>query len=68
MFAIKTRAKNFSEDEITTLVNLVLENTSELFAAFSTKLTSNDKEEICEYIARTISQDHGTTRSKHIGE
>ena len=40
---IKTRAKNFSNDEITTLVDLVLENKSKLFGAFSSKLTSSDK-------------------------
>ena len=65
MSAIKTRAKNFSKDKITTLVDLVLENKSKLFGAFSSKLTLNDKEELWKDIARTISRDHGTIRSKY---
>ena len=64
MSAIKTRAKNFSKDEITTLVDLVLENKSKLFGAFSSKLTLNDKEKLWEDIARSISRGHGTIRAR----
>ena len=54
MSAIKTRAKNFSKDEITTLVDLVLENKSKPFGASSSNLTLNDKKELWEDIACTI--------------
>ena len=37
--AMKTRAKNFSSDEISSLVDLVLENKSKLFGALSCSLT-----------------------------
>ena len=37
---------------------------SELFGAFISKLNSGDKEALWEDIARTISRDYGTIRSK----
>ena len=55
MSTIKTRAKNFPKEELTTLVDLVLENKSKLFGSFSSKLTSSDKDAVWEEIARTIS-------------
>ena len=64
MSTIKTRAKNFSKEELTILVNFVLENKSKLFGSFSSKLTSSDKEAFWEEIARTISRDHQTIRIK----
>ena len=64
MSIIKTRAKNFSNEEITSLVDLVLENKPKLFGAFSSKITSNEKDALWEEIARTISRTHGTIRSK----
>ena len=64
MSTIKTRAKNFSKEELTSLVDLVLENKSKLFGSFSSKLTSSDKDAVWEELARTISRDHQTIRSK----
>ena len=64
MAALKTRTKNFSKEELATLVDLVSENKAELFGAFSTKLTQLDKDAIWEKTANTISPDHGTLRSK----
>ena len=60
----KTRAKNFSDSEITNLVDLVLENKPKLFGAFSSTLTFDEKNKIWEQIANTISQEHGRIRTK----
>ena len=60
----KTRAKNFSYSEITTLVDLVLENKSKLFGAFSSTLIFDEKNSIWEQIANAFSQEHGAIRTK----
>ena len=44
--ALKARAKNFSSDEITQLVDLVLENKSKLFGALSSSLSYDEKNKI----------------------
>ena len=62
--AMKTRAKNFSSDEISSLVDLLLENKSKLFGALSCSMTFDEKNNVCEDIANEISQSHGTFRSK----
>ena len=54
--ALKARAKNFSSDEITQLVDLVLENKSKLFGALSSSLSYDEKNKIWEDIAKEISQ------------
>ena len=41
--SIKTRSKNFSADEISTLVDLVQENKSKLFGSLSSSLTYEEK-------------------------
>ena len=56
----KTRARNFSYSEITTLVDLFFENKSNLFGAFSLTLNFDEKNSIWEQIANAISQEHGT--------
>ena len=61
--ALKARAKNFSSDEITQLVDLVLENKSKLFGALSSSLSYDEKNKIWEDIAKEISQ-NGTFRNK----
>ena len=60
----KTRTNNFSNSEITTQVDLVLENKPKLFGAFSSTLTFGEKNKIWEQIASTISQEHGTILTK----
>ena len=54
--ALKARAKNFSSDEITQLVDLVLENKSKLFGALSSSLSYDEKNKIWEDIAKEKSQ------------
>ena len=61
---MKTRAKNFSSDEISSLVDLVLENKSKLFGALSCSLTFDEKNNVWAEIANEISQSHGSIRSK----
>ena len=55
--SIKTRVKNFSYSEITTLIDLVLENKPKLFSAFSSTLTFDEKKNIWKQIANAISQE-----------
>ena len=62
MAALKTRANNFSREELANLVDLVLENKAELFGGFSSKLTQLDKEAIWKEIAKVICRDHETLR------
>ena len=54
--ALKARAKNFYSDEITQLVDLVLENKSKLFGALSSSLSYDEKNKIWEDIAKEKSQ------------
>ena len=62
--AMKTRAKNFSSDEISSL-DLFLENKSKkLFGALSCSLTFDENNNVWQDIANEISQSHGTFRSK----
>ena len=64
MSVTKTRAKNFSNEEISTLVDLVMENKPKLFGSFSATSTFDEKNAIWEQIASTISQEHQTIRTK----
>ena len=64
MASTKTRAKNFSTQEINSLVDLVLENKAKLFGTLSSTLTFEEKTAIWESIATTISRDHGNIRNK----
>ena len=61
---MKTHANNFSSDEQSSQVDLVLENKSKLFGALSCSLTLDEKNNVWAYIANEISQSHGTFRSK----
>ena len=54
--SMKTRAKNFSSEEISSLVDLVLENKSKLFGALRCSLTFDEKNNVWEDIAEEISQ------------
>ena len=60
----RIRAKNFSQDEIKTMVDLIEENKASLFGALSSKLTFDDKNQIWEKIAGQISEMHGNIRTK----
>ena len=62
--SIKTRSKNFSADEISTLVDLVQENKSKLFGSLSSSLTYEEKNNVWKEIAEAITQVHGNLRSK----
>ena len=62
--SIKPRSKNFSNQEINSLVDLVMENKSKLIGAFSCTLSFEDKNNIWEEIAATITRDHGNIRNK----
>ena len=62
--SIKTRSKNFSADEISTLVDLVQENKSKLFGSLSSSLTYEEKNNVWKEIAEAITQAHGILRSK----
>ena len=50
--SVKSRAKNFSAEEIALLVDLVQENKPSLFGALSPSLTSEEKVNIWEDIAK----------------
>ena len=54
----KTRAKNFSEDEIMTLIDIVGENKAKIFGALSSTLTADDKNKVWEEVACQISERH----------
>ena len=60
----KTRAKNFSDDEIMTLIDIVGENKAKIFGALSSTLTADDKNKVWEEVACQISERHGTTRTR----
>ena len=62
--SVKSRAKNFSAEEIALLVDLVQENKPSLFGALSPSLTSEEKVNIWEDIAQKLSQANGTVRTK----
>ena len=62
--SVKSRAKNFSTEEIALLVDLVQENKPSLFGALSPSLTSEEKVNIWEDIAQKLTQAHGTVRTK----
>ena len=62
--SIKTRFKNFSADEISTLVDLVQENKSKLFGSLSSSLTYEEKNNVWKEIVEAITQAHGNLRSK----
>ena len=59
--ASKTRAKNFSNSEITTLVELGLEDKPKLFSAFSSTLTFDEKNKIWEYEPKIMFSKNGVT-------
>ena len=58
------RSKNFTLEEITSLVDLIQENKSKLFGSFSASLTFEEKARVWEEIAFKLSQLHGGLRSK----
>ena len=61
---MKPRAKNYTSDEISMLVDLVQENKSKLFGSLSSSLSYDDKNHVWENISIEISEAHGTFRSK----
>ena len=62
--ATRTRAKNFSSDEISMFVDFVHQNKSQLFGLLSSSLTYNDKNRVWKDIAKEFSEAHGTFRNK----
>ena len=62
--SVKSRAKNFSAEEIALLVDLVQENKPSLFGALSPSLTCEEKVNIWEDIAQKLTQAHRTVRTK----
>ena len=59
--SIKTRSKNFSADEISTLVDLVQENKSKLFGSLSSSLTYEEKNNAWKQSASDTVQMHRDT-------
>ena len=58
----KTRAKNFSDSEITNLVDLVLENKPKLFGAFSSTLTFDEKNKLLiQFLPKKMFSKNGVT-------
>ena len=57
--SVKSRAKNFSAEEIALLVDLVRENKPSLFGVLSPSLTSEEKVNICEDIAQKLMEQLG---------
>ena len=59
----KTRSKNFTQDEIMSLVDLIHDRKSKLFGALSEKLTLDEKNKLWEEIARRLEL-YGNVRSR----
>ena len=60
----KARSKNYSQDEIYTLVDLVEENKSKLFGSLSASVTFEEKSSLWDQIANDLSSQHGVHRSR----
>ena len=52
--SIKTRAKNYTTDEILLLVDLVFENKAQHFGSFSSSLSYDEKNHVWDNIAKEI--------------
>ena len=61
----KTRSKrNFTQDEIMSLVDLIHDNKSKLFGSITSTLTIEDKNKISEEIAGRLFELHGNVRAR----
>ena len=60
----KARSKNYSQEEINTLVDLVHENKSRLFGSSSASLTFEEKASLWNQIASGLTTQHGVHRSR----
>ena len=60
----KARSKNYSQEEINTLVDMVQENKSRLFGSLSASLTYEEKSSIWDQIANDLTTKHGVDRSR----
>ena len=60
----KARSKNYSQEEINTLVDLVQENKSKLFGSLSASLTFEEKASLWDQIAQDLTSQHGVYRSR----
>ncbi|KAI6660707.1 Myb/SANT-like DNA-binding domain-containing protein 4 [Oopsacas minuta] len=58
----KTRSKNFTQEEIMSLVNLIHDQKSKLFGTLTSTLTFDDKNKIWEEISGRLSELHGNPR------
>ncbi|KAI6661447.1 hypothetical protein LOD99_13319 [Oopsacas minuta] len=60
----KTRSKNFTQEEIMSLVDLIHEQKSKLFGALTSTLTFDDKNKIWEEISGRLSELHWNVRTR----
>ena len=60
----KARSKNYSQEEINTLVDLLQENKARLFGSFSASLTFEEKASLWDQIASGLTSQHGVHRSR----
>ncbi|KAI6653002.1 Phospholipid scramblase 2 [Oopsacas minuta] len=60
----KTRSKNFTQEEIMSLVDLIHDQKSKLFGALTSTLTFDDKNKIWEEISGRLSELHGNVRTR----
>ena len=60
----KARSKNYSQEEINTLVDLVQENKFRLFGSFSESLTFEEKASHWDHIASDLTSQYGVHRSR----
>ncbi|KAI6654432.1 hypothetical protein LOD99_828 [Oopsacas minuta] len=58
----KTRSKNFTQEEIMSLMDLIHDQKSKLFGALTSTLTFDDKNKIWEEISGRLSELHGNAR------
>ena len=60
----KARSKNYSQEEINTLVDLMQENKSRLFGSLSASLKYEEKSSIWDQIANDLTTQHDVHRSR----
>ena len=60
----KPRAKNFSSEEINSLVDLILEKKSQLFGSLSASFNFEEKNTVWDEVASGLSTLHGTSRNR----
>ena len=60
----KPRAKNFSSEEINSLVDLILEKKSQLFGSLSASFTFEEKNTVWDEVASGLSTLHDTSRNR----